>query len=211
MNEHTGATIDIEATTSPPSLLADKAFLDSLRRQMHQFATLQLSDAHLAEDAVQEALMGALKNVQSFGGRAALKTWVFAILKHKIADVLRQKQRRINASSLLHEDEELEDFAELFDHKGFWQADERPVAWGNPEESMRQGDFWRVFDACLAHLPAKQARVFMMREFIELESHEVCQTVGITVSNLNVMLHRARLRLRECLENRWFVKGAPRC
>lgn len=193
------------------SLLSDTLFLESLRRQMLKFATLQLSDAHLAEDAVQEALIGALKNATSFGGRAALKTWVFAILKNKIADVLRQKQRLINASSLMREGEEDEDFSELFDKKGFWQPDERPVAWANPEESLREGQFWRVFEVCLENLPGNQARVFMMREFIELDSHEICATVGITVSNLNVMLHRARIRLRECLENRWFAEGEKPC
>lgn len=213
MNDHTAAGSESELRSDPPSALVDREFLDSLRRQMHKFATLQLSDAHLAEDAVQEALVGALKNVQSFGGRAALKTWVFAILKNKIADVLRGKQRLVNASSLLRGDEEdeNEDFAALFDSKGFWQTDERPVAWANPEESLRQSDFWRVFETCLEHLPGQQARVFMMREFIELETPEVCQAVGITVSNLNVMLHRARLRLRECLENRWFGEGAKPC
>jgi len=213
MNDYTAARTESETRSDPPSALVDREFLDSLRRQMHKFATLQLSDAHLAEDAVQEALMGALKNVQSFGGRAALKTWVFAILRNKIADVLRGKQRVVNASSLLRADQEDEDedFAALFDNKGFWQADERPVAWANPEESMRQSDFWRVFEACLEHLPGQQARVFMMREFIELDSPEVCQAVGITVSNLNVMLHRARLRLRECLENRWFGEGGKPC
>lgn len=178
---------------------------------MLKFATLQLSDAYLAEDAVQEALIGALKNATSFGGRAALKTWVFAILKNKIADVLRQKQRLINASSLMREGEEDEDFSELFDRKGFWQPDERPVAWANPEESLREGQFWRVFEVCLENLPGNQARVFMMREFIELDSHEICATVGITVSNLNVMLHRARIRLRECLEDRWFAEGEKPC
>jgi RNA polymerase sigma-70 factor (TIGR02943 family) len=193
------------------SLLSDTEFLEALRRQMLKFATLQLSDPHLAEDAVQEALIGALRNAKSFGGRAALKTWVFAILKNKIADVLRQKQRLIDASSLMHEDEEDEDFSALFDKKGFWQTDERPVAWGNPEESFREGQFWRVFEACLENLPGKQARVFMMREFVELDSHEICATVGITVSNLNVMLHRARIRLRECLENRWFLEGEQSC
>lgn len=211
MNDPLAVHTDGESHAVPSSLLADRAFLDDLRRQMHKFATLQLSDASLAEDAVQEALMGALKNAQSFGGRAALKTWVFAILKNKIADLLRHKQRYINASSLLREDEELEDFAARFDSKGLWLADERPVAWGNPEESLRQGEFWRVFETCLEHLPGKQARVFMMREFIELDSHEVCQAVDITVSNLNVMLHRARLRLRECLENHWFAGGAKPC
>lgn len=194
-----------------PGLLIDTDFLESLRQQMHKFATLQLSDSHLAEDAVQEALIGALKNIGAFGERAALKTWVFAILKNKIADTLRQKQRTINASSLLREDEEGEDFADLFDSKGFWQADERPRAWGNPTESLREGQFWNVFEACLGNLPNNQARAFMMREFIELDSNEICATIGITVSNLNVLLHRARLRLRECLENRWFVEGERLC
>lgn len=191
--------------------LADAQFLATLRRQMLQFATLQLSDAHLADDTVQEALIGAMKNATSFGGRAALKTWVFAILKNKIADALRKKQRKMEALTLMREDEEDEDFSELFDRKGFWQADERPVAWGNPEAALREGQFWRVFEACLDNLPGNQARVFMMREFIELDSHEICETVGITVSNLNVLLHRARLRLRECLENRWFMEGEQSC
>jgi len=81
------------AASESSSLLADTGFLESLRRQMLKFATLQLSDANLAEDAVQEALIGALRNARTFAGRAALKTWVFAILKNKIADILRQKQR----------------------------------------------------------------------------------------------------------------------
>ena len=193
------------------SVLTDTAFLNELRRQMLKFATLQLSDSHLAEDAVQEALMGALKNAKSFAGRAALKTWVFAILKNKIADVLRQKQRLVDASSLLREDEEKEDFSELFDQKGFWQKDERPANWGNPQDSLHQNQFWKVFEICLEGLPGHQARVFMMKEFVELDSQEICATVGISTSNLNVMLHRSRLRLRECLENNWFIKGERAC
>lgn len=193
------------------SVLTDTAFLNDLRRQMLKFATLQLSDSHLAEDAVQEALIGALKNAKSFAGRAALKTWVFAILKNKIADVLRQKQRLVDASSLLREDEEKEDFSELFDQKGFWQKDERPASWGNPQDSLHQNQFWKVFEICLEGLPGHQARVFMMKEFVELDSQEICATVGISTNNLNVMLHRSRLRLRECLENNWFIKGERAC
>lgn len=205
-------TTDKESHDLPEtSVLADSAFLNDLRRQMLKFATLQLSDSHLAEDAVQEALIGALKNAKSFAGRAALKTWVFAILKNKIADVLRQKQRLLDASSLLREDEEKEDFSELFDHKGFWQKDERPASWGNPQDSLHQNQFWKVFEICLEGLPGNQARVFMMKEFVELDSQEICATVGISTSNLNVMLHRSRLRLRECLENRWFSKGERAC
>jgi len=174
---------------------------------MVKFANQQLSNSHAAEDAVQEALVGALKNAASFAGRAALKTWVFAILRNKIADVLRQKLRTVDASSLLREDEEGENFSELFDPKGHWQKDERPAIWGNPQDALRQNQFWKVFEMCLEGLPGNQARVFMMKEFIELDTDEICATVGITTTNLNVMLHRSRMRLRECLEIRWFVKG----
>lgn len=191
--------------------LLDSSFIADLRRQMLKFATLQLGDRHMAEDAVQEALIGALKNAASFGGRAALKTWVLAILKNKIADVLRRNHRLVDASRLLRDDEEGEDFASLFDRKGFWKPEERPVSWGDPEASFHQQQFWQMFEACLEHLPPQQARVFMMREVVELDKEEICEAVGISVSNLFVMLHRARLRLRECLENNWFAKGAQEC
>ena len=193
------------------SALVDAKFLEALRRQMVKFATLQLSDSHLAEDAVQEALMGALKNAQSFAGQAALKTWVFAILKNKIADVLRQKQRLVYTGALVHDDDENEDLSELFDGRGHWQFDERPASWGNPQDSLHQTQFWTIFEVCLENLPGQQGRVFMMKEFVELESSEICSEVDISVSNLNVMLHRARLRLRECLENRWFTHAGQSC
>lgn len=191
--------------------LNDPGIISELRRQMLRFATLQLNNSELAEDAVQEALISAMKNADSFAGNAAFKTWVFAILKNKIADTLRQRQRLVEASRLLHADEEDEDLDELFDRKGFWQPDERPQTWGNPEGAVHNQHFWRVFEACLDHLPGQQARLFMMREFVEMETKEICAAVGITVSNLNVSLHRARLRLRECLENKWFVAGESAC
>jgi len=187
--------------------LIDEGFLEDVRRQMLKFATMQLGDSHQAEDAVQEALIGALKNAASFGGRAAIKTWIFAILKNKIADTLRQKQHTVNASSLLREEDEEADLSELFDRKGHWQPVERPVAWGNPEASLRDSQFWRVFEACLDGLPPKQARIFMMREFVELDVNEVCATLNLTTSNLHVQLHRSRLRLRECIENKWYLEG----
>ena len=198
---------DEKITKPVGNLLTDTVFLEDIRRQMIKFATQQLGDSHQAEDAVQDALIGALKNADSFGGRAALKTWIFAILKNKIADTLRHKQRMVNVSSLLREEDDDEDLSELFDRKGFWQPDEHPIAWGNPEASLREGQFWRVFETCLEALPPNQARVFMMREFIELGAEEICAAVNLTTSNLYVLLHRSRLRLRECIENKWYLKG----
>ena len=104
-------------------------------------------------------------------------------------------------------DEENEVFSELFDRKGFWNKDDRPATWGNPEETVREAHFWRVLEACLEVLPPKQARAFMMREFIELDADEICAEMNLSLSNLHVMLHRSRLRLRECIEDNWYLKG----
>jgi RNA polymerase sigma-70 factor (TIGR02943 family) len=188
--------------------LFDSVFIQDLRLQMQKFAILQLNDQHGAEDVVQEALAGALKNVKSFQGNAALKTWVFAILKNKIADVLRQKKRQQDAGQLLSSQEELEDFSELFDDKGHWNEDEKPKDWGRPEQAFEQDEFWEVFDVCLNQLPANQGKVFMAREYIGLSTDEICEENKLTISNLHVLLHRARVRLRECLEHSWFDRGS---
>lgn len=195
-----------QTTDNAKADLTDPVFLKELRIQMLKFAVMQIRDESLAEDAVQEALIGALKNSGSFGRRSALKTWVFAILKNKIKDILRKTNRLAEVSEQLpdHADE---DNLMLFGTNGRWHVDERPVSWSQPLESVKSDHFWRVFETCLSHLPEKQARLFMMREFLELSSEEICESLNITISNLHVMLYRARLRLRECLENNWFSGG----
>jgi RNA polymerase sigma-70 factor (TIGR02943 family) len=204
---------DMHEENDPAVSLTESVFLDELRRQMLRFATLQLNDADLAEDAVQDALVGALKNARSFRGTAALKSWVFAILKNKIVDTLRQRQRLVYAGSLLTADDGEEDTItpSLFDTRGAWRNDEHPQDWGDPESAFGKDEFWKVFTACLDGLPPRQARVLMMREFVELDADEICVAVGMTVTNLHVTLHRARLRLRECLEDHWFVGSAQSC
>ncbi|MEX1216777.1 sigma-70 family RNA polymerase sigma factor [Saccharospirillum sp.] len=193
---------------SPANHLTDSVFLEDLRQQMLKFAVLQLDNEAQAEDAVQEALMGALKNVASFERKAALKTWVFAILKHKITDLLRYRQRWVDVEKpqgTMDDDSS----PSVFDTRGFWHQADRPNRWAQPVEAIDDAQFWRVFEACLEHLPPAQGRVFMMREFIELDSDEICQSVEISTTNLHVLLHRARLRLRQCLEVHWFAEEAP--
>jgi len=186
--------------------VTDPAVLAALRTQMLRFATLQLRDPDLAEDAVQEALLGALRNQRSFAGRSALRTWVFGILKHKIADQLRQRARTATASELAVDDDEddSEVLTRLFDGTGHWHPATAPKPWRDPDASLEDARFWRVFEACLECLPERQARVFMMREFVGLETEAICKAIGLTVTNLHVLLHRARLRLRSCLEEHWF-------
>jgi RNA polymerase sigma-70 factor (ECF subfamily) len=188
------------------------AELADFRPDMLRFARLQLRDDQLAEDVVQEALIGALAGRQDFAGRAALKTWLFAILKNKIVDALRSRARSINISALACEEDEFEQtFGRLFKANGHWAPATRPAAWGDPEETLQQTQFWAVFDACLNHLAANTARVFMMREFLDFEVDEICAELGIGAGNCYVILHRARHGLRTCLERSWFGPGESAC
>lgn len=190
----------------------DNDFIASVRRDMLKFAQLQLRDATLAEDAVQEALAAALDGEKQFSGRSALKTWVFGILRNKIIDLIRQQARTTNVSSLSSEEQALDDtFDQLFKENQHWHPSCRPHQWRDPEASLQEQQFWAVFEICLNHLPENTARVFMMREFLEFDTHEVCSELEITTSNCNVILHRARNGLRRCLESGWFSPGEARC
>lgn len=194
------------------NLLIDDVYLAEIRRDMIKFAHLQLRDEAQAEDVVQEALVAALDNTREFAGRSAVKTWIFAILKNKIVDLIRLQVRTTNVSALSTEEESLDQaFESLFKANAHWSPGSRPSNWGDPEESLREQRFWEVFDACLKHLPANTARVFMMREFLEFETAEVCQELSLTTSNCNVILHRARNGLRRCLESNWFSAGEQPC
>lgn len=191
-------------------MTADRhAELDALRPDLLRFARLQLRDAGAAEDAVQETLLAALAGSRNFENRSSYKTWLIAILRNKIVDIIRVQSREAPLSALTDDEGEDEALADsLFERDGHWQPARRPGRWADPEASFEQQQFWRVFEACLDHLPAKTARVFMMREILGLETDEICKETGISTSNCWVVLHRARLALRACLESSWFA-GAP--
>ncbi|MCC4116264.1 sigma-70 family RNA polymerase sigma factor [Aromatoleum toluclasticum] len=196
-----------QSEARPTGILWDDPSIVAIRRDMLRFARLQLRDAGAAEDMVQEALIAAMAGGKDFAGRSALKTWMFAILRNKIVDHIRASSHEICGSDLVQstgDDGELQDFDALFDKRGFWNPEDRPATWSDPEASFSQREFWAVFEACLDHLPDRIARVYMMREFLDLETGEICRRLGITDRNCWVILHRARLGLRECLENRWF-------
>jgi RNA polymerase sigma-70 factor, ECF subfamily len=174
----------------------------ALRADMLRFAQLQLRNTETAEDLVQESIEAALRKSSSFAGQSTLKTWVFAILRNRIIDHLRQAPRTVTMSSIFDDDEDWQERLEtLFNERGAWRDGSRPTAWPNPDESMQTSEFWVVFEACLDHLPANAGRVFMTREFLGFESNEICIQPGITTSNCHVILHRARLKLRGCLQS----------
>ena len=171
------------------------------RPYLLRYALLQLRDRELAEDVVQETLLAALEGRAQFSGKSSSKTWLTGILKHKIIDVMRRKSRE---QPLTADDGESEADAvdALFGQDGHWR--QFPASWGNPEKSLEDKNFWEVFELCSQLMPQRTARVFMMREVMELSTEEICKELDITPTNLWVILHRARLGLRQCFEIKWF-------
>jgi RNA polymerase sigma-70 factor (TIGR02943 family) len=173
------------------------------RDYLLRFARLQLRNDAWAQDAVSETLLAALSKPQAFEQRSQLKTWLVGILKHKIIDALRQHGREVSLSG--DEDESSSDLLDqaLFAADGHFA--DKPADWGNPEQELSSRQFFEVLEACASQLPATQGRLFLMREWLELSSDDICKELGLTPTNLYVQLHRARQRLRECLQLNWFA------
>lgn len=174
------------------------------RGYLLRVARLQLRNEAWAEDAVSEAVLAALAKPQAFGNRSQLKTWLVGILKHKVIDALRQHKREVCLSESSEDDET--DPLEYLGFKADGHFSQQPSDWGNPEQDLSSRQFLQVMDACAQKLPPVQGRLFLMREWLELSVEEICKELALTPTNLYVQLHRARLRLRECLELNWFAK-----
>ena len=190
--------------TETPDRLPDlHERLQALRPTLLRLAQLQLRNAAWAEDAVSDTLLAALEGAARFGGKSQFKTWVVGILKHKVLDQLRLRQRE-SAYDRDADGEELEDL--VFQPDGHFQT--MPQSWDAPAEALQQRQFFEVLEACMDTLPGQVGRVFLMREWLELDTETICQELCISSTNVWTMLHRARMRLRECLQLNWFGKPA---
>jgi RNA polymerase sigma-70 factor (ECF subfamily) len=176
-----------------------QSWVDHYGDFLYRFALSRVKDSDIAEDLVQETFLAALRSRESFEGRSAGRTWLIAILKHKIVDYIRKKIREPSSDRI----EALTDLMDSdFDDSGKWQV--RPHKWAiNPGKIYEQKEFFDVLYHCLAELPERLAEAFMLREMDGLSTAEVCKRLGITATNSWVMLYRARMALRRCLENQW--------
>jgi RNA polymerase sigma-70 factor (ECF subfamily) len=175
--------------------------LEAHRRAMFKFALVQLRNETLAEDCVQEALAAAIQSADRFAGGSSVRTWLIGILKHKILDHFR-KAGREELFSASEDETSLDDFDALFKRDGHFVA--APEQWANPEQALSQTEFFEVLERCLQALPQVTARVFTLREVMGVSTEEICAEFGITSGNCWVLIYRARMSLRECLEKRWF-------
>jgi RNA polymerase sigma-70 factor (ECF subfamily) len=178
--------------------------LDAHRGALLRYAQLQLRNKAWAEDAVSDTLLSALEKPKQFEGRSQLRTWLIGILKHKVMDILRRNQREVSLTKDTEEETDFEDA--LFQPDGHFR--EMPQDWGNPQAALGQRQFLAILEDCVEKLPAQTGRVFLMREWLELETEEICKELAITPTHLWVILHRARMRLRECLELNGYASSA---
>lgn len=175
--------------------------LAELHPLLLRFAKAQLRHDSLAEDVVSETLLALLEKPEGFEGRSSLRTYATGILKFKIVDVLRARGREVHIEPL--DEQSMDDALDaLFAADGHWR--EPPPAWQQPERALEQTQFLTTLQACVDKLPARLGRIFMMREWLELETDAICTELGITANHCGVMLYRARMGMRECLDVNWF-------
>jgi RNA polymerase sigma-70 factor (ECF subfamily) len=181
--------------------MAIESELAALHKPLLRFAQMQLRNDTLAEDVVSETMLAILEKPDNFEGRSTLRTYATGILKFKIIDVLRTKGREVHIEPT--DEQSMDDALDaLFAADGHWA--EPPPAWQQPERSLEQAQFFDTLQGCVDRMPAKLGRIFMMREWLDREVDDICSELGITSNNCGVMLYRARMQLRECLDIHWF-------
>jgi RNA polymerase sigma-70 factor (ECF subfamily) len=169
---------------------------------LFRVARRQLHSDELAEDAVQETLLAALSAQARYSGDASPRTWLTGILKHKIVDLIRRQVREV---ALPHSPDGEEAVDLLFKEDGHWAEPLR--SWGNPHAEAELSQLRRVLDECADRLKPLMAQVFSLREVGGMETEEICKELDITPTNCWVLLHRARLFMRQCLELNGFSKA----
>lgn len=177
-------------------------WIDEHGDYLYRYAMSRLHNEELASDLLQEALLAAWKGRDTFSGHSSIRTWLVGILKHKIIDHIRKEIRNRNLTDNIENDPT----SAYFNNNGSWEN--APRAWHeNPEELYQSEQFSNVLNSCISKLPDNQQIVFRLRDITGEDTATVCKYCDISSTHLHVLLHRARLALRKCLEINWIRKG----
>ena len=190
--------------TKPAKPRVDPAEFETHRTALLHFAILQVRDRDAAADLVQETMLAALTAAERFSGDSSVCTWLTGILRHKIVDHIRRAGREVSVDALAGEDgADIVDA--MFRKDGHYV--QMPSEWRDPERLLSERRFLEALELCVRGLPATTSQAFLMREVMGCETDEICKELEISSTNCWVLLHRARMRLRACLEERWFGGG----
>ena len=181
-------------------VLDPETWVDRYGDYLYRQALSRIQDPTVAEDLVQETFVAALHARENFQGRSSEKTWLTAILRHKAIDYIRKKSKEKPVEDTEYLTGSMD---ELFDEKGDWKI--KPAKWAySPTELYEQKEFWKTLTQCLSQLTSRLSRAFTLREMDGLSTEEICKFLNVTATNLWVMLYRARMYMRRCLEINWF-------
>jgi RNA polymerase sigma-70 factor (ECF subfamily) len=190
--------------TAKEQLSSPDTWVDEYGDYLYKFAVARVMNAATAEDLVQETFLAALQNRDSFEGRSTLKTWLVSILKHKIIDHIRRAGREQPVENM---ELGLRQVDDSFDDTGKWKS--KPAKWtSSPMALFEQKEFWDILSRCMSKLSPRLARAFQLREMDGLNCDEICNILNISSSNCWVMLYRARMSLRDCLQDTWLDEKA---
>lgn len=175
---------------------------------LFSIALMKTGNTEIAEDLVQDTFLSAIKGADSFKGESSEKTWLVKILQNKIIDHYRKKDILKDTSDYLVSTQENFD-AHFFvpdpHSEAYWKKDAVPGHWKSDADSgINQTEFHRVLDFCIQKLPSKLLPVFVSKYIDEEDSDKICKEYGISSSNYWVIIHRAKLLMRSCLEKNWF-------
>jgi RNA polymerase sigma-70 factor (ECF subfamily) len=149
-----------------------------------------------AEDLVQEVFATFLERLDGFEGRSHLRTWLFGILHRKALE-------RRRASAVDERTDPIDEvFESRFDEKGDWS---RPPA--DLERLFLSKELGELIRGCMEGLTVNQREAFVLREVEGFETGEICKILDVSVTNFGVLIHRARARLRECLEAKGWTRS----
>ena len=167
---------------------------------LFNYAITRVNDTHVAEDLVQDTFISALKGYDSFESKSKESTWLIAILKNKIIDHYRKKSKLYFQESL----DQIQIMDDFFDSKGSWQVDQRPSKWDiDTDKAIEQQEFYETLQQCLIRLNDIQRMAFVMKHLDDEETDDICKELSITATNYWVIIHRAKLQLRKCMETNW--------
>ncbi|MBV7532203.1 sigma-70 family RNA polymerase sigma factor [Chitinophaga sp. sic0106] len=191
-----GTALNMNVEKANPTL-SPKDWVKRYADDFFRFAMTRVNDKIIAQDLVQDTFLSALQAAKQFKGESSERNWLMAILKHKIIDHYRNQGKVGNLLSL-------EDEGNFFDEKGHWRKDAQPQRWPDDWQTPgEQGEFLKILQACIHKLNGLGQAVINLKYIEEKNTKEICKELSITASNYWVLMHRAKLHLRSCLDKNW--------
>lgn len=183
-----------------PNILNPNLWVQKHADYLYNYALYKVSDAEMAQDLVQDTFVAGLKAQTSFKGNSSERTWLVSILKRKVIDYYRRASVRKDTTNT--------DFSLPFNadgaYKNHWSDEGQPSKWNiDRANDLEKDEFQKVLELCMSLLPEQWRDVFHLKMMEEASGEEICKDLNITSSNLWVIIHRAKLKLRACIEKNW--------